>query len=121
MDRRFHVGLGIADDRPPRAGVNRDVVASGKPQRVEDDVGDLLDRASRTDHGGYALEPEVWIRRGKQHGENVVAGRIHVEDYAFHGGFLHEGCLPPGSVFLSADSSFCIDASVSMMIFGRAR
>ena len=84
MHRRLHVGLGIADDRPPGAGVDRDIVAPGQRQRVEDDIGDLFDRAGGTGDGGDAFEPDIRVRRGKQHGENIVAGRIHVEDYAFH-------------------------------------
>ena len=47
MDRSLHVGLGIADDRPPGAGGDGNVLAAGQRQRVEHDIGHLLDAARR--------------------------------------------------------------------------
>ena len=40
-------------------GVTTVTGAAGKGQRVEDDVGHLLDAAGRTGHGRHALEPQM--------------------------------------------------------------
>ena len=117
MDRRLHIGLGVADDRPPGAGGDRNVLATGQRQRVEDDVGDLLDAAGRARHGRHAFELQLRRGRGEQHGEDVVARRIHVENDAFH--------LTPlgssGTLGFDRDSARLMVSSVSWMMRGRAR
>ena len=84
MDRSLHVGLGIADDRPPGAGGDGNVLAAGQRQRVEHDIGHLLDAARGACHGGHPFELQIWRRCGEQDGKNVVACRIDVENDAFH-------------------------------------
>ena len=70
----------------------------------------LLDAAGRSGHAGHAFELDVRAAEREQDGEDVVAGRIDVEDDPVR---LHaHTCLLLISERLSA---------VSRMIFGRCR
>jgi hypothetical protein len=65
---------------------------AGERQRIEGDIGDLLDAAQ---HRSPSTASSFQLRRGrgKQDGKDIVARRVHVENDAFH--FMPD----PGTVF----------------------
>ena len=114
MNRGLHIGLGIADDRPPGARGDGNVLAAGERQRVEGDIGDLLDAAGRPRHSRHAFELQLRRGRGEQYREDVVARRIHVENDSFH-------LTPWTPEQASTASARLMVSSVSWMTRGRAR